>query len=164
MEVFYQSPFGILNILGEEEGISEISYSDNNKLPDTKIPDVLEKYIKQLDEYFSYKREVFGLKLKIRGTDFQKRVWEKLLNIPFGKTVSYMDIAMQVGGKDSIRATANAIGKNKINIVIPCHRVIGTNGSLTGYGGGLRKKAWLLNFENKVKQGNLFYNTNYKLL
>ena len=164
METYYQSPIGVLLIRGDEEGLAEISFAEENQLPDTITPDSLKKYIKQLDEYFNYKRNSFDINLILQGTDFQKIVWQKILKIPYGQTISYMDIALQVGGKDVIRAAASAIGKNKINIIVPCHRVIGTNGSLTGYSGGLKRKEWLLNFESKVKQGNLFYNTNYKLL
>ena len=164
MEVYYQSPIGVLYIEGDEKGINELLYADKNKFPDTKIPAILKPFVKQLDEYFLYKRTEFELKIIPNGTEFQMKVWKKLQEIPYGKTVSYMDIAMKVGGKDLIRAVGSAIGKNKINIIIPCHRVIGSNGNLTGYTGGLQKKEWLLNFETKVKQGNLFYNTNYKLL
>ncbi|NOZ46694.1 MAG: methylated-DNA--[protein]-cysteine S-methyltransferase [Chlorobi bacterium] len=164
MEAYYQSPIGVLKICGDENGISEILFTEKNNVIDNSIPDCLSSCFRQLDDFFNYKRIDFDLKLNLNGTDFQKLVWLKVADIPFGKTVSYMDIALKVGGKDIIRAVGNAIGKNLINIVIPCHRVIGTNGKLTGYRGGLRKKEWLLNFENNVKQGNLFYNTNYKLL
>lgn len=109
---------------------------------------------KELKEYFEGNLRVFTVSLDMVGTDFQKKVWNELLKIPYGKTSSYMQQATSMGAPTSVRAVANANGMNKIAIVVPCHRVIGSNGTLTGYAGGLEKKRWLLNLENHDK--NLF--------
>ncbi len=115
----------------------------------------LEKTVRQLNEYFDGKRKVFDIPLKFAvGTDFQKRCWEALLKIPFGKTVSYSEQARMIGRPSAVRAVANANRLNPIAIIVPCHRVIGKDGSLTGYAGGLDKKAFLLTLENALKGGN----------
>ncbi len=105
----------------------------------------------ELSEYFSKTRKEFSVNLDMIGTDFQKQVWNELLKIPYGKTISYMQEAKSMGKPESVRAVANANGMNKIAIVVPCHRVIGSNGTLTGYAGGLDRKKWLLNLENEEK-------------
>ncbi|MBK7869142.1 MAG: methylated-DNA--[protein]-cysteine S-methyltransferase [Ignavibacteriales bacterium] len=107
---------------------------------------------KQLDGYFSGKRKDFDLPIQMSGTEFQKSVWNQLLTIPLGETRSYKQQAEIIGNPKAVRAVANANGDNLISIVIPCHRVIGANGSLTGYGGGLDNKQWLLNHENKFNK------------
>ncbi len=112
--------------------------------------------VKQLTEYFEGTRTQFNLKLSPVGTEFQKRVWKELQEILFGKTTSYQKMANQLGDPKVIRAAASANGKNPIAIIIPCHRVIGSDGSLTGYAGGLHRKKWLLDHENPVKQQSLF--------
>ena len=104
---------------------------------------------KQLDEYFSGNRKEFNIPLVTPGTDFQKAVWKELLEIPYGTTRSYQEQADALNRPDSVRAVANANGMNRISIIIPCHRVIGSDGSLTGYGGGLKRKKWLLDHEKK---------------
>ena len=110
----------------------------------------------QLAEYFDGRRTQFELKLSPNGTEFQKKVWNQLMSIPFGKTQTYQEVANQLGDPKVIRAAAAANGKNPISIIIPCHRVIGSDGSLIGYAGGLHRKKWLLEHENPVKQGKLF--------
>ncbi|MDR7211257.1 methylated-DNA--[protein]-cysteine S-methyltransferase [Flavobacterium piscis] len=158
METAYiNSPLGITKIIGDEGGISVISVSDvgTNEVSQT-IPEVLKETVTQLQEYFEGKRTVFDLKLNPQGTDFQQRVWKSLLKIPYGKTVSYMDQTKKLGDIKAIRAVASANGKNPLWIVVPCHRVIGTNGSLTGYAGGLSRKKWLLEHENPNTQQSLF--------
>lgn len=142
--VFINSPLGITKIVGDHDGIAVISVSDvgTNEVSQT-IPDVLKDAVSQLQEYFDGKRRDFDLKLNPKGTDFQQKVWKSLLEIPFGKTVSYMDQTKKLGDIKAIRAVASANGKNPLWIVVPCHRVIGTNGSLTGYAGGLSRKKWL---------------------
>ncbi|WP_291286597.1 methylated-DNA--[protein]-cysteine S-methyltransferase [Flavobacterium sp.] len=158
METAYiHSPLGITKIVGDEEGIAVISVSDvgTTEVSPT-IPDVLQAAVLQLQEYFEGKRTDFDLKLNPKGTDFQQKVWKSLLEIPFGKTVSYMDQTKKLGDVKAIRAVASANGKNPLWIVVPCHRVIGTNGSLTGYAGGLSRKKWLLEHENPSTQQSLF--------
>ncbi|MEE1961720.1 methylated-DNA-[protein]-cysteine S-methyltransferase [Flagellimonas taeanensis] len=156
MEIAYlQTPVGIAEFQGDEEGLASISILDENK-PIGIIPEVLEDAVYQLKEYFEGSRQQFDLKLNPSGTDFQKKVWEALLEIPFGKTISYLDLSKKLGDVKAIRAVASANGKNPLWIVVPCHRVIGTNGDLTGYAGGLHRKKWLLEHESPAKQTALF--------
>ncbi|WP_017495873.1 methylated-DNA--[protein]-cysteine S-methyltransferase [Flavobacterium sp. WG21] len=155
--VYVNSPLGITKIVGDEDGIAIVSVSDvgDNDISQT-IPKVLEEAVSQLQEYFDGKRTDFDLKLNPKGTDFQQKVWKSLLEIPYGKTISYMDQTKKLGDIKAIRAVASANGKNPLWIVVPCHRVIGTNGSLTGYAGGLSRKKWLLEHENPSTQQRLF--------
>ncbi|MBI5729667.1 MAG: methylated-DNA--[protein]-cysteine S-methyltransferase [Ignavibacteriales bacterium] len=118
-------------------------------IPDVKSNPYIEKCVEQLDEYFKGERKIFDLRLEPERTGFQKRVWDELLKIPYGETRSYMEITKLLGDPKAIRAVANANGQNKISIIIPCHRVIGSDGSLTGYGGGLWRKKWFLDHEQK---------------
>jgi methylated-DNA-[protein]-cysteine S-methyltransferase len=121
-----------------------------------EIPENLKEAVSQLKDYFDGKRTDFTFKLNPKGTDFQQKVWQELLNIPFGKTINYLDLAKKLGDPKVIRAAASANGKNPLWIVVPCHRVIGTDGSLTGYAGGLWRKKWLLEHENPTNQQSLF--------
>ncbi len=158
METAYiNSPLGITKIVGDEDGIAVISVSDvgTNEVS-VEIPNVLKEAASQLEEYFEGKRTDFNLKLKPQGTEFQQKVWKALLEIPYGKTISYMDQTKKLGDIKAIRAVASANGKNPLWIVVPCHRVIGTNGSLTGYAGEIWRKKWLLEHENPPTQQSLF--------
>ncbi len=152
---YIKTPVGIAEIIGDENGISVVSIHDDGKVS-KKIPFVLKEAVAQLNDYFTGKRNTFDFKLNPNGTEFQRKVWNELLNIPFGKTVSYMDITKKLGDVKAIRAVASANGKNPLWIVVPCHRVIGTDGSLTGYAGGLWRKKWLLEHENPSAQQSLF--------
>lgn len=145
-KAYYSSPIGYIQILGNEHNIISLDFIDEIK-NDEKRNDLLNTCITELDEYFNGKRQSFSLNLLLDGTDFQKKVWNALINIPYGKTVSYKDIAKAIGNEKSVRAVGNANNKNKIAIIIPCHRVIGSNGSLIGYAGGLWRKEWLINHE-----------------
>lgn len=157
METAYiNSPLGITRITGDDNGVTEISVRNEEQQPTAKIPKALKEAVKQLQEYFDGKRTEFTFKLNPQGTEFQQKVWQELLNIPFGKTVSYMDITKKLGDVKAIRAVASANGKNPLWIVVPCHRVIGTDGSLTGYAGGLWRKKWLLEHETPSMQQSLF--------
>ncbi len=153
--VFINSPLGITKIVGDESGVSIISILSEGELS-TKIPNELQEAVLQLQEYFDGKRKDFDFKLNPKGTDFQQKVWQELLNIPFGKTMSYMDLSKKLGDVKAIRAVASANGKNPLWIVVPCHRVIGTDGLLTGYAGGLWRKKWLLEHESPSNQQSLF--------
>lgn len=155
-KVYIKSPLGTLEIEGDTKGITAITFLDKEVPLTTVIPESLQEAVKQLHEYFTKKRTVFELKIAPRGTDFQTKVWRTLQNIPFGKTVSYLDMAKTLGDPKVIRAAASANGKNPISIVIPCHRVIGSDGSLTGYASGLHRKKWLLEHESPIRQGSLF--------
>nr|WP_298995868.1 methylated-DNA--[protein]-cysteine S-methyltransferase [uncultured Allomuricauda sp.] len=156
METAYiETPIGFAELKGDKNGLASISVLSEKK-PKGIIPEVLEDAVYQFQEYFEGKRQDFNLKLNPEGTDFQKKVWEKLQTIPFGKTISYLELSKQLGDVKAIRAVAAANGKNPLWIVVPCHRVIGSNGHLVGYAGGLSRKKWLLEHESPVKQTSLF--------
>ena len=152
---FINSPLGITKIEGDENGIAVISVLSEGEIS-VEIPLELQEAVNQLRDYFEGKRTDFTFKLNPKGTDFQQKVWQELGNIPFGKTISYLDFAKKLGDINVIRAAASANGKNPLWIVVPCHRVIGTDGSLTGYAGGLWRKKWLLEHENPTNQQSLF--------
>jgi methylated-DNA-[protein]-cysteine S-methyltransferase len=145
---FLNTPVGWLQIVADEEGITAIRYLDQapTEFMTPTLPHLKEAY-KQLSEYFQGKRAAFSLPLKPEGTDFQKDVWTRLSEIPYGKTVSYKDLALSVGRPNASRAVGMANNKNPLPIVIPCHRVIGTSGELTGYASGLEVKEKLLKIE-----------------
>jgi len=153
---YFTSPIGTIEIKGNDNGISSVHFIDSEKKESTDNSENLQSCINQLKEYFKGNRSQFDLKLNPEGTEFQKRVWDKLLEIPFNTTVNYLQIANRLGDPKVIRAAASANGKNPISIIIPCHRVIGSDGSLTGYASGLHRKKWLLAHENPVKQQSLF--------
>ena len=153
---YYRSPIGVLEITGSVNGVSSVSFVDDDARSRLAAPAVVQECVSQLDEYFTGRRKEFSLKLDLQGTEFQKRVWRELQKIPFGKTVSYLAIAELVGTRESVRAVGRANGQNPVSIVVPCHRVIGSDASLTGYGGGLWRKRWLLNFESNNPQDELF--------
>mgnify|MGYP001798717102 FL=1 len=156
MEIAYiQTPIGFAELKGDETGLKSVSVLDEEK-PIGIIPEVLEDAVYQFQEYFEGQRTDFTLELNPEGTDFQKKVWKKLRTIPYGKTISYLELAKQLGDVKAIRAVAAANGKNPLWIVIPCHRVIGSKGDLIGYAGGLARKKWLLELESPVKQTSLF--------
>jgi methylated-DNA-[protein]-cysteine S-methyltransferase len=150
------SPLGFTKIVGDDDGIVSITVLNSEEKITDIIPVELEDCVFQLQEYFDGKRKDFDIKLNPEGTDFQKKVWNQLLEIPYGKTLSYLDLSKRLGDIKAIRAVANANGKNPIWIIIPCHRVIGSDGSLTGYAGGLNRKQWLLEHESPYKQTSLF--------
>ncbi len=156
MEIAYiETPIGFAELKGDENGLSSVSVL-NDKKPIGIIPEVLEEAVHEFQEYFEGKRKHFSIRLNPDGTEFQKKVWNALTEIPYGKTVSYMELTKKLGDIKAIRAVAAANGKNPLWIVVPCHRVIGSNGDLTGYAGGLHRKKWLLEHESPVKQQSLF--------
>jgi methylated-DNA-[protein]-cysteine S-methyltransferase len=149
----FLSPIGTLEITADDGFIVQVSFLDEE--PSIKNSDpTLDRCVSQLEEYFGKSRSAFDLPLKPSGTDFQKSVWDELQRIPNGRTISYMDLAKKLGDPKVIRAAGTANGKNPIAIIIPCHRVIGTDGSLTGYTGGIKRKQWLL--EHESSQRSLF--------
>lgn len=121
-----------------------------------KTTPIIENTITQLEEYFNSNRSQFDIPIELIGTPFQKNVWEELMQIQYGKTMSYLALSQKIGNQKAIRAVASANGANAISIIIPCHRIIGTNGELTGYAGGLNAKKKLLNIENKIIENTLF--------
>jgi methylated-DNA-[protein]-cysteine S-methyltransferase len=157
--IYYKTTIGIAEIVGNENGIQSISVLDESSVSleiTRDIPVCLKDCVIQLEEYFEGKRTEFDLQLNPQGTIFQQSVWKALSTIPYGKTRSYLEQSKKLGDPKAIRAVASANGKNPIWIVIPCHRVIGSDGSLTGYAGGIWRKKWLLEHENPVKQQSLF--------
>jgi len=138
------SPLGFTKITGDEDGVTQVTVLNSEEKVTDIIPSELEDCVIQLKEYFEGSRKDFDLKLNPQGTDFQKKVWTQLETIPYGKTISYLDLSKELGDVKVIRAAASANGKNPLWIIVPCHRVIGSDGSLTGYAGGLHRKRWLL--------------------
>jgi methylated-DNA-[protein]-cysteine S-methyltransferase len=148
------SPVGTLHLAATDAALLAVVWRRHStpQLPFSEASEspghpVLRETIRQLGEYFNGKRQSFDLPLEFRGTDFQRRVWTTLLEIPFGETRSYLDVARSLGNPDAVRAVGAANGRNPISIIAPCHRVIGSSGDLTGFGGGLEAKAWLLAHE-----------------
>jgi methylated-DNA-[protein]-cysteine S-methyltransferase len=152
---FLQTPLGICQLLGDEQGVSQLVLVEEATLS-VSIPKELKAAVAQIQEYFAGNRTQFDLKLNPAGTEFQKKVWAELQHIPYGKTLSYLELSKKLGDPKAIRAVAASNGKNPLWIIIPCHRVIGSDGSLTGYAGGLWRKKWLLEHESPATQQRLF--------
>lgn len=153
---YYSSPVGDLLIESEDGKICTVNFVKQSRQEEV-YTSVIEQCIFELDEYFYKGRKFFNVELNPRGTEFQKKVWNELLTIPYGTTVSYEALAIRIGNINSVRAVGLANGQNPIAIIIPCHRVIGKGGTLVGYGGGLENKEWLLNHEGAIlKQLTLF--------
>ncbi|MED1865726.1 methylated-DNA--[protein]-cysteine S-methyltransferase [Fictibacillus nanhaiensis] len=152
-----ESPIGVIEIIGTKTVVQSILFLDREKAIEDKndIPSVLLDCRNQLLEYFNGQRQTFTFPFQYSGTPFQHNVWNSLVRIPFAETASYRDIAIKLQKEKAVRAVGNANGKNKLSIVVPCHRIIGSSGSLTGYAGGLWRKEWLLNHEKKVKETQL---------
>jgi len=159
MTYFYKTtktPVGRLKLVASDRGLAAILWENDDPkrvrlspLAEDKNHPVLLKTERQLHDYFAGKRKKFSLEFDFAGTEFQKAVWEALAAIPFGETRSYAQIAAQIGRPKAVRAVGAANGKNPISIIVPCHRVIGTNGKLTGFAGGLETKAALLKLESE---------------
>jgi methylated-DNA-[protein]-cysteine S-methyltransferase len=161
-KAYYRSDIGLLEIIGSETSIKVVNFiegeTETTDPTQAELPPEIVACLAQFDDYFRGERRDFSLRLEPAGTGFQKAVWSQLGTIPYGQTVSYLDIARQVGNEKAVRAVGAANGQNPIVIIVPCHRVVGSNGQLTGYGGGLWRKAWLLNHEKKFsgQQMSLF--------
>ncbi len=151
-----KTPLGIAELQGDENGLAFVKILDEEIPVSQEIPKELKEPTEQIKAYFKGERKSFQLQLNPQGTDFQKKVWRELQNIPFGDTTSYLQLSKKMGDEKAIRAVASANGKNPLWIIIPCHRVIGSDGSLTGYAGGLYRKKWLLEFENPPAQQSFF--------
>ncbi len=146
--ISYRSPVGIIEIGANSDKITSVSFADTINDTAGKPSPVLKEVIKQFDEYFAGERKAFSLGIELNGTDFQTYVWQELMNIPYGTVISYSQLAHNIGKPDAIRAVAAAVGANKLAILIPCHRVIGKDGSLTGYRWGIERKKRLLELES----------------
>ena len=143
---YYDSPIGLIEIVGTSTTITELNFVDNRHQGSTSHPTVRQAK-KQVAEYFEGARREFDLRLDMKGTEFQKLVWQRLLTVPYGRTASYQDIAKGIGRPAAIRAVGAANGRNPVAIIVPCHRIIGKNGHLVGYGSGIWRKEWLLKHE-----------------
>ena len=144
---YMNSPVGWLKLLSTEMALTAISF-DAEKAENSAVqPKILEDVETQLQEYFAGERKDFNLQLAPVGTDFQQKIWKLVQNVDYGGTASYLDIAKLSGSEKNTRAVGLANGKNPIPIIIPCHRIVGSSGKLTGYAGGLERKRWLLNHE-----------------
>ena len=153
--MYMDSPVGALKLVAHDHALVAVMW-DNEDHKRVRLAELIEDHQhpmllrvkKQLEQYFAGQRQQFDLPLDFQGTDFQQQVWQTLLTIPYGETRSYKDIALQIGNEKAVRAVGAANGRNPISIIAPCHRVIGANGQLVGYGGGLDMKQWLLEHEN----------------
>ncbi len=154
---YLESPIGLVEVEATGSEVVRVEFADKKK-PPSPAPHspALADALRQLDEYFRGRRRIFELMLRFDGTDFQNRVWRALLDVGFGETATYGAIARSIGRPASTRAVGAANGKNPISIIVPCHRIIGSSGSLTGYGGGLWRKEWLLRHERDLTEPTLF--------
>ena len=145
----YQSPIGLIEIAGNSDSITALQFTEQPRAGNAESS-ILQLAKQQLAEYFDKKRHEFDLNLQLDGTPFQKTVWAYLLTVPFGKIISYQDVANGIGNPKAVRAVGAANGKNPISIIVPCHRIVGGNRHLIGYGGGLWRKEWLLKHEGSL--------------
>ena len=155
MEAVINSPVGAVKIVENDSIITAIEFTEE---PETthKLSAVTAFAKQELEQYFDSALRVFTFPFKQNGSEFQQKVWQELFKIPYGQTISYHQLAVNLGDAKSIRAAASANGKNQMAIVVPCHRVIGSNGDLVGYAGGLDKKKWLLQHEGVINQLDIF--------
>ena len=156
------TPVGSLLIKGNEQEINALHVMDNDStdlplLAKNELPDVFLQAIAEMEDYFGGSLRQFTFPFSQPGTPFQQSVWDKLLKIPYGHTISYMQLAKSLNNPKAIRAVGTTNGKNQLWVVVPCHRVIGSNGALTGYAGGLWRKKWLLEHESKYKFGGQLF-------
>ncbi|OIU66327.1 methylated-DNA--[protein]-cysteine S-methyltransferase [Rossellomorea aquimaris] len=149
----YRSPIGMIEIQGTDEQITSILFIEESEADGCggECPGVLNECAMQLDEYFRGKRRTFTFPYQLDGTIFQKKVWEALTGISYGDTSTYKEIAVTIGNEKAVRGVGSSNGRNRMSIVVPCHRIIGSNGKLTGYAGGLWRKEWLLRHERSFK-------------
>ncbi|MGA0415352.1 MAG: methylated-DNA--[protein]-cysteine S-methyltransferase [Flavobacteriaceae bacterium] len=152
----YESPIGKLLITLSDSGIKQIKFVEDETNGLEIVAHPSHEIVKQIQEYFDLKRTAFTLPLDLQGTVFQKKVWQALLAIPFGTTLSYLKVAQKLGDPKKVRAVAAAIAKNPVLILVPCHRVIGSDAKLVGYSGGLQRKQALLKLEGFQFQNSLF--------
>jgi methylated-DNA-[protein]-cysteine S-methyltransferase len=149
---YYESPIGDIRIKGDDTALLSLDFSEgNHNKNEGEYPDYIKLCVSQLAEYFKGERKTFNIDYLIKGTEFQKKVWAELAKIPYGEKVSYKDIAAKIGNEKAVRAVGTTNGKNPISIIVPCHRVVGADGKLTGYAWGVWRKEWLLEHEKKYK-------------
>jgi methylated-DNA-[protein]-cysteine S-methyltransferase len=154
---FYHSPIGAIKMVSSEHCIQQLTFIDPPELEDNEteqiMPSVIHQCMEELIEYFAGKRRSFTVPIDQEGTEFQQKVWKELYELPFGKTLSYGDLAKKMGDPNLVRAAASANAKNKVAILIPCHRIIGSDRSLVGYAWGKTRKKWLLQHEFRLALG-----------
>jgi methylated-DNA-[protein]-cysteine S-methyltransferase len=143
---YYKSPIGLIEIVGTTTAVTELNFVDEQRHGSASHPTVRHAE-QQVAEYFEGSRREFNLRLDMNGTEFQKLVWQRLQTVPYGRTASYQDIAKGIGRPAAVRAVGAANGRNPVAIIVPCHRIIGKNGHLVGYGSGIWRKEWLLKHE-----------------
>ena len=157
---YLDSPLGLLSLTGTDAGLSAVSFHNTERhspTPAADVPGCLREGHRQLQAYFGRELREFDLTYApLTGTNFQRHVWQALLGVGYGRTASYLDVAKLLNNPQSVRAVGAANGQNPLAIVWPCHRIIGADGSLTGYAGGMHRKKWLLEFEQPTRQGGLF--------
>lgn len=146
---YWESPVGLMEIGCSAVGLAGLNFVEGPDHPQSVTP-LLKRVVEQIAAYFAGELTIFDLPLDLRGTDFQRRVWTQLLTVPFGQTATYLDIALALRNPQAVRAVGAANGQNPVSVVVPCHRIIGSNGKLIGYGGGLWRKEWLLRHEGTL--------------
>jgi len=149
LRAFYLSPIGVIEIVGTGRGITGLNFVRRRPHGATRPHPALRTAVVQIDEYFRGKRKEFSLVLHLEGTEFQRKVWQQLVRIPYGNTTTYAELATAIGRPEAVRAVGQANHRNPVSIIIPCHRVIGSDGRLVGYGGGIWRKEWLLAHERE---------------
>ena len=156
-QTYLKTPVGWLCIKGSDQGITIVDFMEETPPLhyESAVPDIVEICKQQLEEYFEGSRKVFDIPVVLKGTEFQRNVWTHLLSLPFGKTVSYDEMARALGNPKSVRAVGSANGQNPVPVIVPCHRVIGADGNLVGYSGKQWRKQWLLDHEQKIISGQL---------
>lgn len=152
---YYKSPVGLLSVTANDTAVTGLSFVKQKHAKEKKN-EVIKDCLKQLSEYFKRERFDFNIAVEQQGTELQQKVWKQLQKIPYGMTMSYLTMAMKLRNRTLARAVGNASGQNNIPIIVPCHRLVGSNGDLTGYLGGIEKKRWLLEFEKETVEPTLF--------
>jgi methylated-DNA-[protein]-cysteine S-methyltransferase len=154
-QAIYSSPIGEIVVGATADEVCSLEFVKGRKRPAASpaaSSRALSACLRQLDEYFAGERKIFELMLRLHGTEFQLKVWRALLDVGYGETASYGDMARAIGRPKAVRAVGHANGQNPVSIIVPCHRIIGSSGALVGYGGGLERKAWLLGHEKKYSR------------
>ncbi|NPE06807.1 MAG: methylated-DNA--[protein]-cysteine S-methyltransferase [Asgard group archaeon] len=147
---YFKSPIGYIELVSSDTSVLKCIFVENKGETSKNMPLIMIEALEQLENYFLGKLQVFNLSLNLLGTDFQVKVWNELQIIPLGQTITYKELANRIGNKNAIRAVGSANAKNPISIIVPCHRVIGSDGKLRGFGGGIEKKKWLIAFEEST--------------
>lgn len=153
---FLKTAIGFIEVTASDKGVRSLNFLDF-KVRVPRVPHELKDAVDQLHEYFIGERKEFTVDLDLEGSAFQLKVWSELIKIPYGKTISYHDLAKRIGNPAAFRAVGGANATNPVSVIIPCHRVLGANGRLVGYAGGLKRKKWLLEHEHAFAQRDLFY-------